>query len=124
MGVLSLDTEKYQKMLCQQEAMAELLDKQIIEETENLLSGGQSFSDVGESFLDDEPCWTIDTLLLKVYLAFTRSSMNQRMDRERSVADLVKYMERHIEKVALKKAKEELKRRQNDFEEPYSVESE
>lgn len=114
MGVLSLDTEKYQKMLCQQEAMAEWLDKQIIEETENLLSGGQSFSDVGESFLDDDPCWTIDTLLLKVYLAFTKSSMNQRIDREQSVADLVQYIGRHIDKVALKKAKAELNRCQND----------
>jgi len=124
MGVLSLDTEQYQKLLCQQETMSEWLDKQIIEETENLLSGGQFFSDVGESFLDDEPCWTIDLLLLKVYLAFTKSSMHQRMDREQSVADLVKYMGRHVEKVAVKRAKAELKRRQNDFEEPYSVESE
>ncbi len=118
MGVLSLDTEKYQREVCREEAINEWLDSRTIEETKNLLSDGRSFSNVSESFIDDQPFWKFDSILLKVYLAFTKSSMSQRVDREQSIAELIRYLEKSIQKVALAKAKAALKERQNDFVEP------
>lgn len=121
MGLLSLDTEDYQRMLCNQEAREEWLEKEVAFQQEWLLTDGQHFSEVGESMLDDSPCWKIDSLLLNLYVAHTAGPENQWSRRETAAKKLVEYLGEHIQKVSAKRAKQSLKDRENDFDLPYEV---